>query len=104
MQSTLLAWLFFLRWWDDTYTLWGITLGAVLLALPFVIGGMLLSKCSAWLNDGSRRCEQPRRGFLSRCADHKSRTVTPYDVAGGLSILIGVVNVVVLTSVLSGGS
>lgn len=60
----LAVWLLFLLLWDGTFTLWGVTLGFLLLVLPFLIGALVLSKCGAWLNDGSRRCEQPRSGFL----------------------------------------
>ena len=101
----LLAWMLVLHWWDGTtLTAWGIALGTLLLAAPFVIGGELLSKCRAWINDGSRRCEQPRHGFLRRCADHRSQALTLYDVAGGLSILLGVLNVLVLMNVVLGGA
>lgn len=102
--TDLLVWILFLHWWDGTYTLWGVTLGFLLLVLPFAIGGLVLSKCGAWLNDGSRRCEQPRSGFLRRCFDHRSQAVTWYDFWGGLSIAIGVLNVVLLMLALLGGS
>lgn len=98
----LLAWMALLHWWNGTVTLWGIVLGTLLLAGPFLIGAELLSKCRAWINDGSRRCEQPRQGFLRRCADHRAQALTLYDVAGGLSILIGVVNVLALMTVVLG--
>lgn len=98
----LLAWMALLHWWNGTVTLWGIVLGTLLLAGPFLTGAELLSKCRAWINDGSRRCEQPRQGFLRRCADHRAQALTLYDVAGGLSILIGVVNVLALMTVVLG--
>lgn len=69
---------------------------ACLAVAPFVIGTDLLSKCRAWLSNGTRRCEQPRRGLLVRCADHRSQALTSYDLAGGLSLLIGCVNVMLL--------
>ena len=100
----LLAWLLALKWWDGTLTVGVILAGVVLVAVPFLIGGELLSKCRAWINDGSRRCEQPRHGFLRRCADHRSQALTLYDVAGGLSILLGVLNVLVLMNVVLGGA
>lgn len=80
-----------------SWTLWMITV--VLVVAPFGIGWELLSKCRAWINDGTRRCEQPRKGFLHRCADHRSQALTSYDAAGALSLLIGCVNVLVLFSV-----
>jgi hypothetical protein len=92
----LLVWLLFLRWWDGTDPRWGVALGTVLLLLPFVIGGMLLSKCHAWINDGTRRCKHRRKGFMRRCFHHRSQALTLYDAAGGLSIAIGVLNVVLL--------
>ncbi|MFQ2879828.1 hypothetical protein ACX9NJ_28040 [Mycobacterium sp. ML2] len=98
----LLAWLIVLHWWDGTFTLWAIVLGIVLLMTPFAIGWELLSKCRSWINDGSRRCEQPRNGFLTRCSDHRSQALTLFDVAGGLSILIGAVNVIALMRVMLG--
>lgn len=101
----LLAWILVLHWWDGTtLTAWRIALGILLLAAPFAIGGELLSKCRAWINDGSRRCERPRHGLLRRCADHRSQALTLYDVAGGLSILVGVVNVLILMRVVLSGS
>lgn len=102
--TDLLVWMVFLYGWDGTYTLWGVTLAFLLLVLPFAIGALVLSKCGAWLNDRSRRCEQPRSGFLRRCFDHRSQVVTWYDFWGGLSIAIGVLNVVLLILALSGGS
>lgn len=98
----LAVWLLFLLLWDGTFTLWGVTLGFLLLVLPFLIGALVLSKCGAWLNDGSRRCEQPRSGFLRRCFDHRSQSVTLYDFWGGLSIAFGVLNVVLLILALFG--
>lgn len=102
--TDLLVWVVFLDAWDGTFTLWRAIFGLLLLGLPFAIGALVLSKCGAWLNDGSRRCKQPRSGFLRRCFDHRSQTVTGYDVWGGLSIAIGVLNVVLLILALSGGS
>lgn len=102
--TDLLVWVVFLDGWDGTFTLWRAIFGLLLLGLPFAIGALVLSKCGAWLNDGSRRCKQPRSGFLRRCFDHRSQVVTWYDVWGGLSIAIGVLNVVLLILALSGGS
>lgn len=102
--TDLLVWVVFLDGWDGTFTLWRAIFGLLLLGLPFAIGALVLSKCGAWLNDGSRRCKQPRSGFLRRCFDHRSQVVTWYDVWGGLSIAIGVLNVVLLIVALSGGS
>lgn len=96
------AWMLVLHWWDGRVTLWGIVVGILLLAAPFLIGGELLSRCRAWINDGSRRCEQPRKGFLRRCSDHRSQALTLYDVAGGLSILVGVANILALMAVVLG--
>lgn len=100
----LVAWMLVLHWWNGTVTLWGIVLGSLLLVAPFLIGAELLSKCRAWINDGSRRCEQRRKGLLRRCSDHRSQALTSYDAAGGLSILIGAVNFLALMTVVLGGS
>lgn len=89
----LLLWQVLLSLWDGTYSPVGVVLGALLIALPFFVGLDLLSKCRAWLTDGTRRCEQPRKGFLHRCSDHQSQPLTIYDIAGALSILIGSVNI-----------
>lgn len=94
----LLVFMVVLHRWESFWTI-STAMLVLLLMLPFLIGLDLLSKCRAWINDRSRRCEQPRKGFLHRCVDHRSQPLTMYDVAGVLSILIGVVNVLVLIGV-----
>lgn len=97
----LLVFMVVLHRWESFWTTETVLL-VLLLMLPFLIGLDLLGKCRAWINDGSRRCEQPRKGLLHRCADHRSQMLTMYDFAGGLSILIGVVNVLALVGVALG--
>ena len=96
----LLFLLLLLSRWDGTWTVWTIVIGLLVL-LPFLIGWDLLSKCRAWLNDGTRRCEQPRKGFLHRCFDHRSQALTVYDAAGGLSLAVGCFNAVAALSALA---
>lgn len=96
----LLVWIIFLYRWDGVLTAQVIIVGGLLMLLPFFIGLELLSKCHAWINDGTRRCENPRKGFMRRCSHHRSQALTLYDAAGGLSMLIGCLNVLAFLNAL----
>lgn len=66
--------------------------GAVLVVVPFGIAAGLLYHCNGWINDGSRRCRQTRKGIMSRCQHHQQQVITLYDVAGALAGLAGLLN------------
>lgn len=75
-----------------------VTIVATLIAvgLPAGLAAHWLSRCSGWLNDGSRRCRQPRAGFLRRCAQHSEQVITWYDVAGAVAAVLAATNVAAL--------
>ncbi len=87
-----------------TVTLW-VVLGCVLLvAVPAGIASDLMYRCHAWLNDGTRRCRKPRKGFLMRCRHHQGQMVIAYDVAAAVASLVTVVNFLVAVRILGHAS
>lgn len=92
-----------LAWWIWLAVFWEphldrVTLATILVAagVPAGLATYWLARCSGWLDDGSRRCRQPRTGFLRRCAQHRNQVITWYDVAGGIAAVVAVFNLAAL--------
>ncbi len=94
--DTLVWWIWLAVIWDPR--LYRVTIIATLIAvgLPAGLAAYWLSRCSGWLNDGSRRCRQPRIGFLRRCAHHSEQVITWYDFAGAVAAVLAAVNLAAL--------
>ncbi|SIN55806.1 Uncharacterised protein [Mycobacteroides abscessus subsp. abscessus] len=75
-----------------TVTLWVVLVGVLLVAIPAGIASGLLYRCHAWLNDGTRRCRKPRKGFMMRCRHHQGQMVVAYDVAALIAGAVMFVN------------
>lgn len=77
-----------------------LAVGALLVMVPFGIAVGLLSHCNAWINDHTRRCRQPRAGFMYRCRHHQRQALTLYDLAGSIAFFIGSANLLLALRIL----
>lgn len=87
-----------------TVTLWVVLIGVLLVLVPARIASHLMYRCHAWLNDGTRRCQKPRKGFLSRCRHHQGQAVIACDVAAAIASLVAAVNFLVAIRILTHAS
>ena len=62
--TDFLAWLF-LAWIVDDRP-WLLALGAIAIGVPIALAAQWTYQCSAWINDGSARCQRPRAGIFKR--------------------------------------
>jgi hypothetical protein len=90
--ADLLVWWVVLALWNRHVDNYWVTAAAITALLPVAIGTWLLSNCTAWLDDDSRRCTHTRRGPFRRCGtpSHKRQRVTAYDLAGCAAFICGV--------------
>lgn len=94
--DTIALWVWLAFIWNERVDSTFVVAALVTVGIPVALAGYWLSTCSAWLNDGSRRCRQPRTGLLRRCRAHTNQTVTAYDLAGATAAVLAVVNTVML--------
>lgn len=72
--------------WDRRLTESAVIWAAILVLIPAAISVYFLSRCGAWLVDGSRRCRHRRKGIGMRCGSHHG--FNWYDVIGGGSFVL----------------
>ena len=94
--DTLVWWIWLAVIWDPRLDRVTIIATLIAVGLPAGLAAYWLSRCSGWLNDGSRRCRQPRIGFLRRCAHHSEQVITWYDFAGAVAAVLAAVNLAAL--------
>lgn len=96
--TDFLAWLF-LAWIVDDRP-WLLALGAIAIGVPIALAAQWTYQCSAWINDGSARCQRPRAGIFKRCHSHSRAVTTQYDAAATAALIIAVINALILIAAL----
>jgi len=69
-----------------------VLVGGLLVVIPAGIASSLMYRCHAWLNNETRRCQKPRKGFMMRCRHHQGQIVVAYDVAALVAGAVAMVN------------
>jgi hypothetical protein len=79
---------------------WLVALGVIAVALPIALAFEWTYQCSAWINDGTARCQRRRDGIFKRCHSHRRAVMTQYDAAAATALIIAIINAMILIAVL----
>ncbi|WP_418022900.1 hypothetical protein [Mycolicibacterium peregrinum] len=96
--ADFIAWIFLA--WIVEDRLWLLALGAIAIGVPIALAVQWTYQCSAWINDGSARCQRLRAGIFKRRHSHSRAVTTQYDVAATAALIIAVINALILIAAL----